>query len=212
MHPITKEIRYIGKTGNIKNRYNSHLSSSKRLKTHLGAWIKSLLIKNLIPEIIILEECTKDNWQEKEIYHISQYSNLVNHSKGGNEPPIVKNNLKKYSKSGNKYRVRCSYNNTVYYLGTFNTPKQAEKEYDKFQLDPISYIQQLKPKHNRNGVNMYKDEKLIKSFDSLTDCANYINSSVSQISRVCKGKLKTHKGYSFKYKILHSEVHPPQLS
>lgn len=211
IHPETNEIRYIGKTGNIKNRYNSHLSVSRKLKTHLGAWIKSLSYKGLLPKIVIIEECTSSNWKEREIYHISQHDNLVNHLKGGNEPPIVKANIKKFSKSGDKYRVRCSYNNTVYYLGTFDTKEQAESVYDDFQINPIKYIQSYKSKHNRSGVHMYKDNTLIQSFSSISECANHLNTSVSNISRVCKGKAKTHKGYTFKYKILHSEGNPPQL-
>lgn len=198
--PNTNEIRYIGKTGNIKNRYNSHLSASRHLKTHLGSWIKSLLAKNILPIINIIEECTLDNWEKREIYHISQYTNLVNHSKGGNEPLIIKSNIKGYVKSGNKYKVSCSFNNTVYYLGTFNTIIEAKQVYNHFQENPLYYINSIKPKHNRNGVNMYKDNILIKSFKSIADCARYINTEGTYISNCCKGKCKQHKGYSFEYK------------
>lgn len=96
-HPISKEIRYVGKTGNIKNRFSSHLNSSKKLKSYLGSWIKSLLYQDLIPEINILEECTADNWQDREKYWISCFTNLVNIQKGGNEPVFHKKGFKKFS-------------------------------------------------------------------------------------------------------------------
>jgi hypothetical protein len=37
--PITNEIRYIGKSINPNQRYHSHLSRSKEVKTHTNCWI-----------------------------------------------------------------------------------------------------------------------------------------------------------------------------
>lgn len=204
-NPETKQIRYVGKTGNIKNRFNSHLSSSQKLKTHLGSWIKSLINNNLIPEIIILEECDENNWEEREKYWISQYSNLVNIQKGGNEPYIHKKALKKYSKSGNKYKVNCSYNNTVYYLGTFETIEEAQRTYDEFQINPQNFINKSTNTYNKTSILMYKDNVLIKEYKSVSECSKDLNIPVSNISANCRGKYKTCRGYVFKYKNLTEE-------
>lgn len=45
----------------------------------------------------------------------------------------------------------------------------------------------------RTGIKEYE-------FDSVTDCANFLNTSSSNISRVCKNKLNFIKGYTFCYK------------
>ena len=198
--PFTEEIRYVGKTGNIKNRFNSHINSSKKLKTHLGAWIKSILLKNSIPNIVILEECSSDNWEEREIFHISNYSNLVNFQKGGNQPILHKKATKKFSKSKNKYRVRCSFNNTVYYLGTFLTESEAVSTYDDFQKNPFYYINNINKKYNKNPILMYKNSILIKEYLSVSDASKDLNIPVSNISANCRGKYKTCRGYVFKYK------------
>lgn len=75
-------IRYIGKTINPNQRYSSHISSAKNKKTHKECWLYSLLIKNIKPKMIILEECS-ENWSEREKYYIKIYNNLTNLTDGG---------------------------------------------------------------------------------------------------------------------------------
>ena len=46
--PITKEIRYVGQTDNLKRRFNDHLSSSTNINsvsynTHKSCWIRKLI-------------------------------------------------------------------------------------------------------------------------------------------------------------------------
>lgn len=205
-HPITNEIRYVGKTGNIKRRYNNHISNSKKINSHIGRWIKSLLKENLLPTVQMIEKCTEHNWEEREIYWISFYKekgyNLCNLQKGGNQPKSYKKAIKKYYiTKENRCRVSCSFNNTNYYLGTFDTKDEAIKQYDLFKSNPIKYINTLTKKSNKSGVNMYKDGNLIESFNSVTECAKYLNTELTPISRVCRNKSKTHLGYTFKYRI-----------
>lgn len=79
-HPITNEVRYVGKTVNIKRRYKQHLYD-KRQK-HKYAWIQQLKNEGLKPVITIIEECTNE-WQDREKHWITQYDNLINHLEGG---------------------------------------------------------------------------------------------------------------------------------
>ena len=83
--PITNEIRYIGKTVNLKERLANHIYKSKSSKTHCASWIKSLISKGFKPIIQEIEEC--ENWQEREIYWIEYYksqgASLTNHTIGG---------------------------------------------------------------------------------------------------------------------------------
>jgi hypothetical protein len=82
--PRTDEIRYVGKTVNLKNRYADHLRCNGTL--HVHNWIKQLRNLELKPKIEVLEECNSD-WQLAEIYWIEQLRqwgfNLTNHAIGG---------------------------------------------------------------------------------------------------------------------------------
>ena len=81
--PITNEIRYVGKTINIKERYRKHLENITKRKTYLYSWMKSL---NNFPIMEIIDE-VEDDWQFWEQYWISQLKtwgfNLTNLTKGG---------------------------------------------------------------------------------------------------------------------------------
>lgn len=90
LDPDTKEIRYIGKANNIEKRLKSHLLDSKTRNTPLYCWIRKLRSLGKIPEIKLIKETTSFDWQKKEIsqikFHIENGFNLLNLSKGGNEP------------------------------------------------------------------------------------------------------------------------------
>ncbi len=87
--PRTQEIRYIGFTNkNIKDRLKSHLTkSSLKTNTHKNNWIKSLLKKNLKPEIFQLQETNEKEWQFDEQWNIQYFlsigCNLTNGTAGG---------------------------------------------------------------------------------------------------------------------------------
>lgn len=78
--PRNNEVRYIGKTTNIKRRYKQHLYDKR--KSHKSSWVQSLRNQKLKPIMEILEICG-DNWKGREIYWISQFNNLTNLKEGG---------------------------------------------------------------------------------------------------------------------------------
>lgn len=87
-HPKTQQIRYVGKTINIKRRLTQHIQDAKRhiSKRRTINWIYNLLKSNLRPIIEIIEICDENNWQEREVYWINYYkekTNLCNHHDGG---------------------------------------------------------------------------------------------------------------------------------
>ena len=49
-------------------------------------------------------------------------------------------------------------------------------------------------------VLVYKNDKFIKEYKSLSECARQMNLNKSNMHRVCKGICKQHKGYVFRYK------------
>jgi hypothetical protein len=93
VHPITKEVRYVGKTDHPSRRYNKHLHSYKKTKSHTACWIKSLELK---PEMILIDGANRDNWETKEQHYIKLFlavgARLTNKAVGGNvfQPRIGK--------------------------------------------------------------------------------------------------------------------------
>lgn len=84
-------IRYIGITKQkLSTRLSGHISSckqafkNKKSRHHRHCWIKSLLDKNQLPKMELLNTyCTAKKAKEAEIKYISKYTNLVNGTAGG---------------------------------------------------------------------------------------------------------------------------------
>jgi len=86
--PRDNQIRYVGKTNNIKTRLTEHCTP-RNLKnnTYKVNWIRSVLNYNLRPILKVIEQCDESNWQEREIYWIKYYRDLgydlTNATEGG---------------------------------------------------------------------------------------------------------------------------------
>lgn len=87
-HPITNEIRYVGKSTRIKRRETEHKSKwfcTKR-PNHKNNWCLMLINQGLKPVLTIIDQ-TDNNWQELEKYWIKHYKDigcrLLNHTEGG---------------------------------------------------------------------------------------------------------------------------------
>ena len=89
-HPITKEIRYIGKANDSVKRLKGHLLDSKRRNTPIYCWIEKLSSEGLIPIVEVIKITDLDNWENDEINLIQEYKNkgfrLLNVALGGDEP------------------------------------------------------------------------------------------------------------------------------
>jgi len=90
--PRNGELRYVGKTIDLKLRLWVHMSKAKSNEPDLKSkWIRKLLAENLEPEIRILETSNDSNWPEAERRWIAQCladdASLFNVSEGGDNPP-----------------------------------------------------------------------------------------------------------------------------
>jgi predicted GIY-YIG superfamily endonuclease len=104
--PITNEIRYIGKTNNIKKRLCTHLTKSNLIKKkHKNNWIKNLLFNNTKPLIEVIDEVPIKVWEYWEKFWISQFKiwgfKLTNSTDGGDG---VVNDIK-FGKDNNNFRI-----------------------------------------------------------------------------------------------------------
>lgn len=207
-HPLTGEIRYIGKTRSLKQRYYSHTEnySNKRNKSHRTNWINGLKKDGLKPIIKIVDVVDDNEWKFWEIYWISQFItwgfNLVNHTYGGEGSQF--GNITSFKK-GN-----IPWNN-----GTAK-PKEIKETRGKSEN---SIKTQFKKNHiswnkNKKGYKLTGNKKarpvlqydiegnFIKEYDSCLDAANEFGCILENIRKVCVGKGNTAKGFIWKYKFI----------
>ena len=94
--PITKDVRYIGKTNDIKKRFINHLKDKS--KCHRTNWITSLKSKKLVPVINIIKECSEEDVDLLEKHYILEYKqlgyNLTNGTSGGDGGYIFTDEVK----------------------------------------------------------------------------------------------------------------------
>lgn len=89
-HPISNEIRYIGKAVDANKRFKRHLYYADKRNTPLYSWILSLRSKGLVPIMDVVKIVSEETWDSEEIKLIAEYRNrgvrLLNLADGGNEP------------------------------------------------------------------------------------------------------------------------------
>lgn len=70
---------YVGKANNLRVRYLSHLNEAKRNPNRKGRWILELIELGATPELVVLEEVEKGQWQEREKYWIAHLRDDLGH-------------------------------------------------------------------------------------------------------------------------------------
>lgn len=113
--PISLDIRYIGKTKNLKDRLQRHMSpyNLKQTWNPKNKWLKNLKNNNLKPIIELLDIGNENTIDNLEVYWISQFNtwgfNLKNVAKGGQNPNPKGERLKKEHidslKNSNKNKI-----------------------------------------------------------------------------------------------------------
>lgn len=91
--PRTNEIKYVGKTVDPRSRSKKHGLPSQLRGSGVRKvkWILELRSIGLRPIFEIIEECTEENWEERERYWISYHGGpgvLVNVREGGEFSPL----------------------------------------------------------------------------------------------------------------------------
>ena len=205
--PNTDEIRYVGKTNNIKARLKDHIRKSKLSKTHKNNWIQSLLVKNQVPIIEIIEEITDNNWGIREQYWIDFYkrngirlTNIANGGIGGNLGPLVNEKISKANKGRNfsnetKEKIRLKHMGTKHTIETislFKSQRSGEKN--------SMYGKKIKEssKKYKKIEQLDLNNNLIKIWDGIIIASKELKINRCSITDVCYGRHKTAGGYKWK--------------
>lgn len=92
--PLTGEIRYVGKANNPKRRFCRHIRETSLQETHIGRWIRRLVISGRKPGLEILDEVPVSQWEFWEREYIRVFRSLgmklTNISDGGNQGPCFR--------------------------------------------------------------------------------------------------------------------------
>lgn len=183
-HPITFEIRYVGKTSNkLNDRLSSHIWEARKSgrKNRRIAWIKSILnleLRPIIEEVDFAE--TNEEANRKERHYISTLQNLVNSQPGGDGNP-----------PGYKFKKR--------YVPPKGIQPSHLKEYKPWSTGkPLPKLVREKISKKQKGITNPKklkavdvintETKAIITFDSVKAAAVFLDANPSDISECCTGK------------------------
>lgn len=221
IYKITNVINnkvYVGSAINIDLRWKEHLNDLKNNKHHSIKLQRSYTMhgkENFIFQVI--ELCDKNLLIVKE----QEYINYLNSYKNGyNCLPIAGSRLGSTQTVLTKDKIRTKLKGRISprkgvivsdetknkmsqshsgktLSATHITNIRLSKTGDK---NPF-YGKKVQEEHKQyKKINqLTKDGEFIKEWDSLTECAKFLNTDITSISKVLTGKRKTHLKFTFKY-------------
>lgn len=203
---------YVGQTVDYKKRIRDH-----KFNYHKGS--KNTIFYNALRKygwenfsIIIIEECSDELLNEKEIYWIkekkSQFPGGYNTVEGGNQARHTEISKQKLSegRKGIKFSESHIENLRKSHLGYVMPEEQKRKisESNKGKVIPEEIKTKLKylQPHRREVGRFNPEGDLIIKYESIKDAAKDLNCSPGNISECCNNKrkmLKILKGDTLKF-------------
>lgn len=221
-HPITGEIRYIGKTKNPIERYKNHLNKRHNETSYKRNWIESIKNIGLKPIMEILDEVPEEEWKFWERFWINQFIswnfNLVNHTSGGDGLTMGnQTSFRKGQKSWNQDKGNtfiCENCNTIFKACISTKRRFCSQDcasvYKAKNLNSGTFKKGIEVwNKNRKGYKTSKrkpilqfslDGKFIREWECCEDAAKEYSCIGENIRNCCLEKSKTAKGYKWKFK------------
>lgn len=202
-HPITKEIRYVGKTfKKLNQRLKNHVWESKQPTCHRHNWINKLLNDNLRPEIKVLDVVPEEDWQFWEIYWIEQLKswglNLTNSTSGGEGCDWTGKTHKQESKEKmSKAKIGIPTWNKGKTL-TDNHKAKLSSSHTGKKLSNESI--EKRSQTNRKPVAIIDSNgNILETFSGTVEARNRTGVDCPQIKKLIKTGKSSKRGYYFKY-------------
>lgn len=205
--PISKELRYVGKstTGLKRPRQHGQAWSLSKTKTHCSNWVRSLLKNNFSYEIEVLEEHNDaQSLYEAEQFWISYFKsigcNLTNHTDGGAGVLGMKHSehtKKNWSlnRKGRKLSEATKAKMSVARLGR----RMAQSTKDKLSLSKRGIkIGPMSEAHKKSISGGPIIDNFNNVYESISHAARKLNITPAMVSRVVNGSRKQTAGYVFK--------------
>ena len=228
--PRTDQIRYVGQTINHPSkRLAQHIHQESRVVsklTHVNSWIRNLKESNLKPTLKVIEECSVEDLNSREIYYISEYKklhDLCNHSSGGHGNrgcKFTKESVEKRNKTlltserwANKCKEHSEIMKSLYASGDHNfgyghTSKEKRIEIGRKHSLTMKEIYKNNPEKVKTLISsilipvclLNSERQIIKVYKSAAEAARDCNIKAStHVTRVCKNRSKSTHGLMFAY-------------
>ena len=211
---------YIGQSIDINARKRSHINDAYCKGKDSNCPFHQAIIKYGENEFNfeIIEECPKELLNEREKYWIQYYDsyhNGYNASPGGDNCGERSDGraLLLYDLEGNFVKETHNIASTARELGVgYQTVYQllqgTRKSTKGFQIkykESEDFPKTIEPYNSRQGgsfvvLQLDKNDNILNEYKSVNEAARQTGCDCSTISKVCRGKLKTHGGFKWKYK------------
>lgn len=191
-------VRYVGKTNNINLRLKNHINESKknnRCYNYRTNWIISLINKDELPIIEVLDIVPDDEWMFWEIFWISQIKswgfNLVNGTLGGENPPSFagKTHSNQYKEIRRKEIIK-------------NNPTKNMNNDWKLKISESNKNRKLSKEHIRKlgkpVIQLTLENEFIKKWESSSVAGRSLKISINNISACCRGDRKNVEDFDGK--------------
>ena len=193
-------IRYVGKTINVKRRLHSHIAEAKlnKSKRYVLNWVRQLLSDNKKPVLEVIEICNESNWKEREIYWINYYKelipNLCNLCDGGTggltKENLTQEQLLKKKKVMSETFSKFSYEEKVHIWSLIQENKSFEE---------IIAIYPTYSRHIDFGI------KTGRQWKSITNLNEIIYTNTKRVGYTCRnGLFMVRKNIDGKQKVIYS--------
>lgn len=211
--PTNDDIRYVGKTTDLKRRLKDHIKRSSKYKFHSATWIKSVLDKGVLPVIVELERVFDDSWKYREKYWISYYRenyDLTNILDGGQDGPSKETILKM------KESIRRHYDSTLKKVNQYDLNGNFIKEWkssveasNELKINNSNINLVCKGVRKKAGGFMWKyDDNNKNKIEEYFKQPNYNERQITQFT-LDDNKIKTYsnvKMASIETKILRTSI------
>ncbi len=218
-HPITGEIRYVGKTTRkLYNRLTQHWTDIYRRgrKCHKSCWIISLKNQGLKPKIELLDVVEDEEWEFWEQYWISQCKawgfRLTNHTAGGDvgggglKLPCTSRIVYLYDAEGNYLNEFPSIKSVERFLGISSGNVRASIRLDilccNYRVSFEKYDKLVFRESRVTKAVLQYDLKgnFLNEYISAREADKQTGISYKNISQAVTGNSKTAGGYMWKFK------------
>ena len=221
---IPDTIRYVGMTKrDLNTRLNEHWCSKNNRQTAIAKWVKSLDLKNIKPEIKLLETCLEKDWEDYEKFYISYYSKnsnkLLNHEPGGKTTRVF-SEYRKVTINLRKKEVLQICIKTGKILKEYDSTSNVEKELNlnknviasacrglqqkaygyHWQYKNEKWVSKLKNKKRKIVYQSDKNGNIINIFKSVVEASNQTGYSQSYIATRCRNEKNTGE-FNWNYKL-----------
>lgn len=188
--PCTHELRYVGKTErSLAKRFREHRRNARKNSSiHLYCWWRSLSRE---PVVEVVEECTTTaELNEAERFWIVQFKalgfRLVNHSDGGEGQRGLKHTPETKEKISRAIK------------GTKNPGVSRANRGHKYKLGTThAFASRMKTSRSLGGRSV--QDQFGNVYPTVSEACRRLGLDSSAVYRVLSGRVKHHKGFTFKF-------------